>query len=186
MTALRERFSASWERRLEAQDRRERVRARQLHRWRTRRHRRRFAALVLAGNLLTIAAALVAHRQIPWVFAALWIGGLVVWMAGFTLLRVLSGRMSTAFSELLDEREREWRHRANYAGYQAFCALVLVGFSYLMVIADTADAAYRGAMMLAALMVVGLSVPTWVLAWSLPDDDLEDFIEPGTGEESDV
>ncbi|UJW34910.1 hypothetical protein L3Q67_14725 [Saccharothrix sp. AJ9571] len=186
MTSLRERVDAVQTRRLEAQDRRERARALQLRHWRTRRHRRRFAALVLAGDLILIAAALVARQETAAVFAALWFGGLVLWLVSFTVLRVLSGRMSTAFSALLDEREREWRHRVNYAGYQTFSVLSLIGFGYLVLIADTADAGLRGAMMLAALMVAGLSVPTLALAWSLPDDDPEDFIEPGTGEESDV
>ncbi|GAB2745196.1 hypothetical protein [Amycolatopsis magusensis] len=186
MTSLRERFSSSWAKQLEIQERKESERARKLLRWRTRRHRRRITLLLLLGNLIIIGAALIVQQRSWWLFAVLWFGGLLVWTAGFVLLRVLTGRMSTAFSALLDERERAWRHRINYIGYQAMFFLVAIAFGYLMVIADTAGAAYRGAMMLAALTVLGASTPTFVLGWSLPDDDPEDFIEPGTGEESDV
>ncbi|MGC7097958.1 hypothetical protein ACPZ19_25090 [Amycolatopsis lurida] len=186
MSTLRERFTASWEQQLEVQERKERERARLLPKWRTRQHRRRFTLVLLLGNLVIIGAAAIVHRENWWLFAGLWFGGFAVWMTGFVLLRILTGRMSTAFSALLDERERDWRHRVNYVGYQAMFFVIVVAFAYLMVINDTENAAYRGAMMLAALMILGSSVPTVVLGWSLPDDDPEDFIEPAPGEETDA
>ncbi|WP_285476792.1 hypothetical protein [Amycolatopsis sp. NBRC 101858] len=48
---------------------------------------------------------------------------------------------------------------------------------YCVVVADTADGGFRGAMMLSALLVTGTTIPTIVLGWSLPDDDPEDFAE---------
>jgi hypothetical protein len=102
--------------------------------------------------------------------------------SAFVLLRILTGRMSGGFSRLLDEREREWRHRVTYIGFQILSYLMIVAMIYGLVVADTEDGGVRGAMMLSALLVTGTTMPSIVLGWSLPDDDPEDF---GEGTEND-
>ena len=47
--------------------------------------------------------------------------------------------MSGGFSRLLDEREREWRHRVTYIGYQSLSYLMVIALLYSLVIADTED-----------------------------------------------
>jgi hypothetical protein len=88
--------------------------------------------------------------------------------------------MSGSFSRLLDEREREWRHRVTYIGYQALSYLMLIAMFYSLFAAHTENGGVRGAMMLSALLVTGTTIPAVVLGWSLPDDDPEDF-EEGMG-----
>ena len=166
-----------WERQLDKLDEKEQKRAKQLPGWRTRRHRRALAALLLLGDLTLVAGAAVYKVTPAGLFATLWLSGLVVGGVAFVFLRILTGRMCGGFSRLLDEREREWRHRVTYTGYQILSYLMVVALLYSLVIANFADGGSRGAMMLSALLVTGTTVPSLLLGWSLPDDDPEDFDE---------
>jgi hypothetical protein len=80
-----------------------------------------------------------------WLFAVRWGVGFATGAFGFIRLRIVTGKMSDSFSRLLDEREREWRHRG------------------------------------ATMLVTAGTVPSLILGWTLPDDDPEDFLEPGDG-----
>lgn len=160
----------SWTRFVEHLEERERRRAARLPGWRTQRHRRGLTVVLAVANvLLIVGAAFLRLGDLDWIFDA-WLVAYVVWMVPFVLLRILTGKMSSSFSALLDEREREWRHRVSYAGYQTLTVLMVVALCYLLVIAHQPYAADRGAMMLAALLLLGSSVPTMLLGWTLPDD----------------
>lgn len=182
MSSIRNRFNDSWEttwqRQLDRLDRQEAKRADKLPRWRTRWHRRRLTLLLLLGILLMITAAAIMLPDTPLVaFAVLWFGGFVLVMTALGVLRILTGKMTSAFSALLDEREREWRHRATHIGFQALSCLMGAAVFYILIIQDQPDAAIRGAMMTGALLGLGASVPTVVLGWTLPDDDPADSDE---------
>ncbi|GHF44026.1 hypothetical protein FHX82_001912 [Amycolatopsis bartoniae] len=156
---------------------RERRRARRLPGWRTRKHRRALTVLLVVASLVMIVGALCYRRDDIALFAVLWIGGYIAWMVPFALLRILTGRMSSSFNANLDERERDWRHRVSYAGYQVLALLMVVAMLYLIGIARQPDAALRGAFMLCSLLLLGCSVPTVLLGWTLPDDVAEDSVE---------
>jgi hypothetical protein len=175
---IREHFSASWEKQLARIDERERRRERKLPGWRDRRHRRPLVLVMLLGCVLLVVAAVGGGRGQPWLFAALWWSGLVVWSTGFLLLRTLTGKMTSSFSSLLDEREREWRHRVTYIGHCVLSGLMVVSVFYGFTIAEQEDASWRATLMTAALLVLGISTPTLVLGWTLPDDDPDDFADP--------
>ncbi|WP_284742953.1 hypothetical protein [Amycolatopsis sp. RTGN1] len=151
MTEQPGRLAAYWERKLDKMDEHELRHSRRLPGWRTRRRRRTLTAVLALADLGLIAGASVFTTESDWLFGVLWMGGVLLGGGAFVLLRILTGRMSGGFSRLLDEREREWRHRVTYGGF-------------------------RGVMMLSALLVNG-TIPTIVLGWSLPDDDPEDFAE---------
>lgn len=180
MTEQQGRLAAYWERRLDKLDERERRRARKLPGWRTRRRRRVLALVVAAGGAGLIVAAALFKTTPSWVFFLLWLGAFAVGGTGFVLLRILTGRISGGFSRLLDEREREWRHRITFIGYQVLVSLMIVAMFYAMAVADLPGGGWRGAMMLSALLATGATIPAIVLGWSLPDDDPEDF-EEGMG-----
>ncbi len=180
MTEQPGRLAAYWERQLDKLEAAERKRARHLPGWRTRKHRRTLVAVLVLADLTMIAGATRFKVAPEWVFAAFWLSGLVAGGFAFLTLRILTGRMSNSFSRLLDEREREWRHRVTYIGYQALSYLMVIALLYSLFIADTANGGVRGAMMLSALLVTGTTIPAIVLGWSLPDDDPEDF-EEGMG-----
>ncbi|WAL66345.1 hypothetical protein ORV05_00550 [Amycolatopsis cynarae] len=165
-----------WERFLDHLERREIRRSRMLPGWRTRRHRRTLTTVLIAASLVMIAdAALMGPAPNPWFFT-FWFASYLAWLASFVLLRVLTGKMCSSFSALLDERERELRHRVSYFGYQALATLMVLGLGYLLAISHLENAALRGAMMLAALLMLGGSVPAIILGWTLPDDDPEDRV----------
>ncbi|EOD60818.1 hypothetical protein [Amycolatopsis vancoresmycina] len=180
MTEPTGRLAAYWERRLDRLDEKERRRARRLPGWRNRRHRRPLAAVLVVADLALIAGAANFSVGSPWVFSVLWLGGVLAGGSAFVLLRTLTGLMCGGFSRMLDEREREWRHRVTYTGYQILSYLMLVALIYGLVVAHAEDGGSRGVMMLSALLVTGTTVPSILLGWALPDDDPEDF-EEGMG-----
>lgn len=180
MTEQQGRFGAYWERRLEKMDEREQRHARRLPGWRTRRRRRALTVVLSLADLGLIAGAAIFTSGNDWVYGTVWLAAVVVGGGSFVLLRILTGRMSGGFSRLLDEREREWRHRVTYVGFQILSYLMITAMIYGIVVADTEDGGFRGAMMLSALLVTGTTIPTIILGWSLPDDDPEDF-EEGMG-----
>ena len=177
MTEQPGRLAAYWERQLDKLEEAERKRSRKLPGWRTRKHRRALVVVLIAADLVLVAGATQFKAEPRWAFPVFWLTGLVVGGFAFMTLRILTGRMSGGFSRLLDEREREWRHRVTYIGYQALSYLMLVAMLYGLLVADTAVGT---AMMLSALLVTGTTIPAIVLGWSLPDDDPEDF-EEGMG-----
>ncbi|WP_206785174.1 hypothetical protein [Amycolatopsis sp. MtRt-6] len=177
MTEQPGRLAAYWERQLDKLEEAEQKRSRKLPGWRTRKHRRALVAVLVAADLALVAGAAQFKTEPRWLFPAFWLTGLVVGGFAFMTLRILTGRMSGGFSRLLDEREREWRHRVTYIGYQALSYLMLIAMLYGLLVAGSAE---RGAMMLSALLVTGTTIPAIVLGWSLPDDDPEDF-EEGMG-----
>ncbi|WIY05376.1 hypothetical protein QRX60_16585 [Amycolatopsis mongoliensis] len=180
MTERPGRLAAYWERQLDKMDERELRHARRLPGWRDRRHRRPLVAALALADLGLIVSASIFTTGSDWLYGALWCGSILLGGGTFVLLRILTGRMSGGFSRLLDEREREWRHRVTYAGFQILSYLMIVAMIYGLLVAHTEDGGVRGAMMLSALLVTGTTMPTIVLGWSLPDDDPEDF-EEGMG-----
>ena len=182
MTAKPSRLAEYWERQLDKLDARELRRAKKLPTWRTRARRRQLTCVVAVVDITFIVAAATFKISPESVFFTLWLGACLVGGVGFILLRILTGRMSGSFSRLLDEREREWRHRITFIGYQTLVYLMIVAMLYGMAVANQPEGGWRGVTMMSALLVTGSTVPTMVLGWSLPDDDPEDF-EEGMGNE---
>ena len=144
----------------------------------TRHRRRTLADIVVVGHLLMIAGA-VLFKQ-PTLVLSVWLtgSGLIVGVGGAVVLRKLTGRVTTASSEL-DERETELRNRAHHTGFQLLSSLVLIDLLYGLYAAAQPDSGSLAAAMTAALFLLGTSTPALVLAWTLPDDDPEDFAEEG-------
>lgn len=179
MNSIRNWFSASWDSQLERMKANQLKNAKRFSAWHTRRHRRGLAPVLLLGvAVMTIGAVCLGNKN-PWIFLGLWVGGFLIGTTARVLLHTLTGTMNIGISALLDEREREWRHRVTYIGFQVLCCLMLIPMLYTMAISNQPDAAMRGAMMMAATLVLGSTVPTIVLAWSLPDADREDLADEG-------
>jgi hypothetical protein len=177
MKSVRERLHPAWERHLERMRAYELRSAKRLPSWRTRQRRRRLALVLLLAVAMMITGAALLDAHSIWIFFALWLGGCLIWIAAWGLLRTLTGQMTSSFSSLLDEREREWRHRVTYFGFYVTIFLMLAAMLYTMIISNQAEGAMRGATMMGALAFVGTTIPTAMLAWTLPDDDPEDLLE---------
>ncbi|GAA3709259.1 DUF6498-containing protein [Nonomuraea antimicrobica] len=142
---------------------------------RTRARRRQVAMSVLAGFAFLIAGAALFREPTLEVSAVLMVAGLLLGVGGLYVLRSLTGRM-TGDGRDLDERETELRNNAHYRSYQTFALLMLVDLAYGLVVAGRPDGGSLTSSMTAALFLLGLAMPTLKLAWSLPDDDPEDFV----------
>ncbi len=177
MSEKRGRLAACWERQQERWEKLERKRALRLPTWRTRKRRRTLSVFVVAGDLVLITGAALFHAAPEVVFFVCWFGGSIVAGGAHYLLRILTGKMSNGFSIRLDEREREWRHRATFISYQVLVALMIISVFYGLIVSGTEDGGARGAMMACALLVTGTTLSGAILGWSLPDDDPEDFEE---------
>ncbi|EME54467.1 hypothetical protein [Amycolatopsis decaplanina] len=177
MSEERGRLATYWERQQERWDELERKRALRLPSWRTKKRRRTLSVFVMAGDLVLITGAALFHTAPAVAFFVCWFGGSIVAGGAHYLLRILTGKMSNGFSMRLDEREREWRHRATFISYQVLVALMLVAVFYGLIVSGTEDGGARGAMMGCALLVTGTTLSGVILGWSLPDDDPEDFEE---------
>ncbi|WP_414942298.1 hypothetical protein [Amycolatopsis sp. cmx-11-51] len=175
MSEKRGRLAASWERQLERLEERERKRALRLPTWRTRKRRRTLSVFVVAGDLVLIAGAALFETRYTLAYFLCWFGGCVVAGGAQYLLRILTGKMSGGFSLRLDEREREWRHRATFVSYQVLVGLMIVAVLYGLLVSGTEHGGARGAMMGCALLITGTTLSAVILGWALPDDDPEDF-----------
>ncbi|MEU7895124.1 hypothetical protein AB0B45_19970 [Nonomuraea sp. NPDC049152] len=142
---------------------------------RTRARRRQVAAAVLFGFAFMIAGAALFQRSTLGISAALMAVGLPLGVGGAFVLRSLTGRMAGDGRDL-DERETPLRNAAHYRSFQAFGMLMLVDLAYGLLVAGRPEAGSLTSSMTAALFLLGTAMPALTLAWSLPDDDPEDFV----------
>ena len=175
MNSARTWWMKSWEESKRKVEERERRNARLLPTWRTQKRRRLLVKITIVGFLLLIAGAAIVSQERIWIFTGLWPAGFLIGGTAFMMLRTLVGGMSTAFSSNLDEREREWRNRVSYAGFQIFTTLMILALIYLAFGSKLGLPTDNGVIVLATLITIGTATPTLVLGWTLPDDDPDDF-----------
>ncbi|MCP3801477.1 hypothetical protein NLX83_19650 [Allokutzneria sp. A3M-2-11 16] len=140
----------------------------------TRARRRNVALVVLIGFACMIAGAALFRDPTLVVSAVLMAVGLLLGVGGTFVLRSRTGR-AAGHGEDLDERDTELRDAAHYRSYQAFGALMLADLAYGLVVAGHPEAGSLTAAMTATLFLLGTAMPALNLAWTLPDDDPEDF-----------
>lgn len=143
---------------------------------RTRSERRRLAIAAVIGHLVMIAGAALLRQPTLWFAVGLMIPGLCLCVGTVAVLRKAVGRPASAAADL-DERELLLRNRAHYTAFQGICLLMLVDLAYGLYAAGQPDSGSLLSAMTAALLVLGTSLPALSLAWTLPDDDPEDFDE---------
>lgn len=177
MTPLRQRLEQAWAHQLARSEERERRRARRLPTWRTRKHRSVLATVMLLGCLLMITASTSVAAVAGDPRFTLWFPGFGAYLVAAGLLRTLTGKFC-GFMPLLDEREREWRHRVTSIGFIVMVVLMLLGmFYYRVFLAGDENAGEATTLMIGALTVLGASTPLMLLGWTLPDDYPEDVEE---------
>ncbi|WP_018547832.1 hypothetical protein [Streptomyces sp. LaPpAH-108] len=103
-----------------------------------------------------------------------WIVGLFLWLLLWGALRSLTRAVAERPAEVLDERERATRNRVGFIGYQfavgsgMAVVLMLVAFQNDEAVLDRAPG------VLTTLMLAAASLPTVILGWAPPDDELDD------------
>ena len=156
--------------------------------WRTTTVRRRLAVGValsflamFAGLLIDVTRPSLEPRWVAVAFAVLWIGGVLGVMACWGLLQVLTSHVGELPPGMLDEREAGARNAARATGFQVGLVAALFPMAYLFLrstgTGDVHTTAYPGALMVAAVIIVGGCLPTTIIAWRQVDDDLDQVPE---------
>ena len=137
--------------------------------WRTRRRRRALAVLTV---LVVVADLVVAHlsaqQYLPFI-------GIVVGTLGFIALRVLTRGVAERSNSTLDEHDRALRDQVvRWSFAVAPTALVLIAI-YAGITQHMPDLSDRITNLALVAAWASVGIPTLVLGWILPDDDLEDL-----------
>ncbi|CAM2770035.1 DUF3180 domain-containing protein [Prescottella defluvii] len=161
--------------------RREAQTANWLPRWRTR-ARRRTLVVVLAvfftGMFVTSIGSYFADA-----FALGWLVLAVPFLPTWTILQIVSSRQSDAPRLALDEREITERNSARSIGLTTLQWLILLPIFALVWGAgfdgiDHRALAYAGGSTVLSALLLGGCLPAMILAWTLPDPDPDDHLEP--------
>ncbi|APU17643.1 MULTISPECIES: hypothetical protein [Actinoalloteichus] len=144
--------------------------------WRDRAHRRPLVvtcgATAVAGVLVTVTSGgEPSWRQL------LWLGLVVLWIAQWILLRVVTRGISESSTLVLDERESALRDRATRYGFITAMTLNGAVCGALGSLGAQQVTAAHLAVVIASVTLFCGTVPVGVLAWTLPDDDPADLLD---------
>jgi hypothetical protein len=139
--------------------------------WRSRAVRRSgTVAAVLVWIVLVGLAALTdgARSSVAWLLL------LVVLVALWMAARMSTGDLTDGRPERLDEREMAIRWRLSRIGYVGALTAGLLGAVFLMVADGDPDLLRRGAALVLSLVVGAACLPSFLLAWTAENDDVDD------------
>lgn len=175
---------ATWQRIVAAQNRRQlRFAERTEHQlpgWRTTARRRLAIGITVAGlglMLLGVVVALVGVIRAPLLFLVVWIGGTVLALGGWYVLRVLTSNVTELPTTMLDEHEADQRDAARSVGFQVMTWATLAPLLLLLVGTSADDPSTLGfpaALLLTVSLLLGGLTPTLLLAWSAHDPEPDD------------
>lgn len=179
--------AAAWQRVVAAQHHRQALfaerTATRLPGWRTRVRRHLVVRATVVGLLLMLVGAVVSfvgvHRA-PWLFLATWVGGTLLALGGWFVLRVLTSNVAELPVGMLDEREADQRNAARTVGFGVTLWTALVPLALLLVGTSADEPSTLGfpaALLLTLAILLGGLTPTLLLAWSAPDPDPADTDE---------
>ncbi len=151
--------------------------------WRTRRRRRGVVVVMGAGFVLVLVAAAVAFTGLPTpvlgiIFTGGWVGGTLLVVAAWSLLRILTGNVTERTDSMLDEREIAQVGRARSVGLQVAVTSSLVPMLLLILgsrAGESSTLGFPAGCLLAVSILLGGFTPSVYLAWHAPDLDAEDF-----------
>lgn len=161
--------------------RREAQTASWLPRWRTRTRRRALVvalAVVFTGMFVTAVGSYFSDTIVLG-----WVALLVLFLPIWTTLQIVSSRQSDAPRFALDEREIAERNSARSIGLTVLQWLMLLpifaltwgaGFDGI----DHRALAYSGGGTVLSALLLGGCLPAMILAWTIPDPDPDDHLEP--------
>lgn len=147
--------------------------------WRTRSRRRMLVVALLIDFVFMFAVAILCHFDVPNA-PLLWLPACLVLIPVWTMVQIVSGRQGDAPAAALDEWEVEQRNEARSIGFTITSGLVLLAVAYTVVTSVTAlpdgNPAWHYASGLFTLvaLLIGMTTPGMILAWTRPDAEAED------------
>lgn len=175
-----------WQRLIDGQHRRQqRFADRTAHRlpgWRTRRRRRLVVQVTAAGLVLMLVGTGLSTTGLSTttavLFAVTWVGGTLVALGGWFVLRVLTSNVADLPTAMLDEREADQRAAVRSVALQVTLWAALVPMLLLIhgsSVDEPSRLGYQAGLLLAVTILLGGFTPAALLAWDAPDPDPEDL-----------
>ncbi len=147
--------------------------------WRTRSRRR---ALVVALGLVYVfmfVVAVLCHFDVPRA-PLLWLPACLLLFPIWIIVQIVSGRQGDAPAAALDEWEMEQRNEARSIGFSITSGLVLLAAAYTVITSVVAlpdgntSWHYAAGLFTLVALLIGMTSPAMILAWTRPDADAED------------
>ncbi len=149
--------------------------------WRTRQRRQILVAVFGAVLLFALVAAVLPVAGGD--DLAVWTGlgypaTILVALALWMVLRVVTSHVADLSRHVLDEREVALRQMSRSAGFVVTLWLAFVVLVYLIVLTSVDrtpgfDAVLTAQLLLSFTVFTGACTPTVVLAWSMPDEEVD-------------
>ncbi|ACY20567.1 hypothetical protein Gbro_1275 [Gordonia bronchialis DSM 43247] len=150
--------------------------------WRNRRGYRRLVVLLALMLAILLASTIMAFALPGWFFIP-FVAGLLGVMAALYLLRIATGSIADSPVSALDEIQLAQRNSARSIGLFVMFTLMFIPYLILIVISAgrdqvAGDLVYGTAVLLVALLLTAMCVPTMLVAWWMDDPDPEDLALP--------
>ncbi|TWS20371.1 hypothetical protein FK529_03165 [Tsukamurella asaccharolytica] len=146
---------------------------------RTRSRRRLLVAVLLINYLFMFVVAVLCHFDVPNA-PLLWLPAYLVSVPIWVMVQIVSGRQGDAPATALDEWEVEQRNEARSMGFTVMGNLVLLAVAYTVVTSVVAQPDgnpswhYAAGLFTLVAVLIGMTTPAMILAWTRPDIDAED------------
>ncbi|GAB3132161.1 hypothetical protein GCM10027289_19620 [Tsukamurella serpentis] len=147
--------------------------------WRTRSRRRKLVVALGLVYLYMFVVGVLCHFDIG-IAPLLWLPACALLLPLWSMLQIVSGRQGDAPADALDEWEIQQRNEARSIGLSVTQNLVLVAVCYAIFTAVIAQPAgnnawhYASGLFTLVALLIGMSTPAMLLAWTRPDPEAED------------
>ncbi|MCA0156580.1 hypothetical protein LB823_10240 [Tsukamurella sp. M9C] len=147
--------------------------------WRTRPRRRMLVAALLVDYLFMFVVAVLCHFDVPNA-PLLWLPACLLLFPIWITVQIVSGRQGDAPAAALDEWEVEQRNEARSIGFSVTSGLVLLAVAYTVITSVVAQPDgntawhYASGLFTLVALLIGMTTPAMILAWTRPDADAED------------
>ncbi|MGF7122401.1 hypothetical protein [Rhodococcus sp. AG1013] len=151
--------------------------------WRTQRRRRALVALLAVIFVCMLAVGVVCLTNMR-IGPLLWLPAGALFITVWTTLQIVSGRQGDAPRDALDEWEIAQRDSARSIGLTVTQVLTFVPAMFLIIGGaldlgiDRPNFIYASGLFVLTTLIIGACVPAMILAWTRPDPDPDDHLEP--------
>ncbi|WP_435594962.1 hypothetical protein [Tsukamurella tyrosinosolvens] len=147
--------------------------------WRTRSRRRILVVALAAIYVFMFVVGVLCHFDVP-LAPLLWLPACVLLIPTWTMVQIVSGRHGDAPAAALDEWEVEQRNEARSIGFTVTSNLVMLAVAYTVITSVIAKPDgnnawhYASGLFTLVALLIGMTTPAMILAWTRPDADAED------------
>ncbi|CAM3835454.1 hypothetical protein ACXYTP_17320 [Tsukamurella ocularis] len=147
--------------------------------WRSRSRRRILVSALGVIYAFMFVVGVLCHFDVPGA-PLLWLPACLLLFPTWTMVQIVSGRQGDAPAAALDEWEVEQRNEARSIGFTVTTNLVLIAVAYTVITAVISQPDgnnawhYASGIFTLVALLIGITTPAMILAWTRPDADAED------------